>query len=93
MLRGVPVLVGIVVVAATAAMSRQEIPLDVPASELETQHPAGERWVNSIGMTFIRVPAGTFTMGSSATDAESHERPLHTVTISRPFFMATTEVT
>jgi formylglycine-generating enzyme required for sulfatase activity len=93
MLRGVPVLVGIVVVAATAAMSRQEIPLDVPASELETQHPAGERWVNSIGMTFIRVPAGTFTMGSSATDAESHERPLHTVTISRPFFMAATEVT
>jgi len=93
MLRGVPILVGIVVVAATAATGRQEIPLDVSTVEPEAQHPTGERWVNSIGMTFVRIPAGTFTMGSSATDAESHERPLHTVTISRPFYLATTEVT
>ena len=93
MLRGVPVLVGIVVVAAIVAMGRQEIPLDVPTVEPESQCPTGERWVNSIGMIFVRIPSGTFTMGSRATDAESHERPLHTVTISRPFFMAVTEVT
>jgi len=93
MLRGVPVLVSIVVVAATVAMGRQETPLDVPTVEPEAQVPTSERWTNSIGMTFVRIPAGAFTMGSSAADAESHERPLHTVTISRPFFMAATEVT
>jgi formylglycine-generating enzyme required for sulfatase activity len=93
MLRGVPVLLGIVVVTATAAMGPQEIPLDVPTVEPETHFATGERWTNSIGMTFVRIPAGVFTMGSSAADADSHERPRHTVTISRPFLLATTEVT
>jgi formylglycine-generating enzyme required for sulfatase activity len=44
-------------------------------------------------MTLVEIPSGSFTMGSRAFDADSHERPPHTVVIGRSFFMATTEVT
>ena len=50
---------------------------------------------NTIGMTFARIPAGTFTMGS--TDRESghreHDGPPHEVKITRPFYMSVTPVT
>jgi formylglycine-generating enzyme required for sulfatase activity len=39
----------------------------------------------TIGADFVLIPAGTFTMGDSANT--------HRVTISKPFFMQTTEVT
>ena len=55
--------------------------------------PPGERWTNSVGMAFVLIPSGSFSMGSAAEDAESHEKPLHTVTISRPFYLAATELT
>jgi formylglycine-generating enzyme required for sulfatase activity len=93
MRRGVLVLIGLGLVAAISVVDHEGMSFDVPAVEPEAQVPTGERWVNSVGMTFVRIPSGTFTMGSRATDAESHERPLHTVTISRPFYLATTEVT
>jgi formylglycine-generating enzyme len=52
----------------------------------------GEETVtNSLGMKMVRVEAGSFTMGSE--DGDWDERPAHTVTISRPFFLAATEVT
>ncbi len=51
------------------------------------------RWTNTIGMTFVAIPAGSFLMGSSSTEAESHERPAHTVTISHSFDVTETEVT
>lgn len=40
--------------------------------------------VNSLGMEFILVPAGTFMMGS---DAKEDEQPIHEVTIGEPFYM------
>jgi formylglycine-generating enzyme required for sulfatase activity len=46
---------------------------------------------NSLGMEFVLIPAGTFQMGSSKGDDD--ERPVHTVTLSRPFYLGTTEVT
>jgi formylglycine-generating enzyme required for sulfatase activity len=39
----------------------------------------------------VLVPAGTFSMGSS--EGERHEKPVHQVTISTPFFMGKYEVT
>jgi formylglycine-generating enzyme required for sulfatase activity len=42
-------------------------------------------FTNSIGMKFVLIPAGTFTMGDSSN--------AHQVTISRPFYMQTTTVT
>jgi len=48
-----------------------------------------------VTMKCILVPAGKFMMGSakSETDRHSDEGPQHEVTITKPFYMAATEVT
>ena len=46
---------------------------------------------NSLGMTLVEVPAGAFLMGSE--DGEWDERPVHHVTVSKPFLLAATQVT
>ena len=40
-------------------------------------------------MEFVRIPAGTFMMGSPDTDPEAKEweKPAHRVTISQPFYL------
>jgi formylglycine-generating enzyme required for sulfatase activity len=45
--------------------------------------------------TWVTIPAGTFEMGCVPGDGacDGDERPRHTVTISRPFQLMTTEVT
>jgi formylglycine-generating enzyme required for sulfatase activity len=52
-------------------------------------------FTNSIGMEFVLIPAGTFMMGSpdSDTEAWSNEKPIHRVTISKPFYMGKHPVT
>jgi len=47
---------------------------------------------NSIGMTFVRVPAGTFRMGDDIS-GRSFEGPVHEVRITRPFYISVTPVT
>lgn len=51
--------------------------------------------VNHIGMEFVLIPAGTFTMGSPDSDPNAYddEKPAHQVTISQPFYMGKYEVT
>jgi formylglycine-generating enzyme required for sulfatase activity len=61
----------------------------VSASEAQT--PVNKTLVNSIGMEFVFIPAGTFMMGSN--DDETDERPVHQVNISRPFYLGKYEVT
>ncbi len=48
---------------------------------------------NAIGMEFVRIPAGTFRMGSTDGEADNDEQPVHTVRISRPFYLGKYEVT
>jgi formylglycine-generating enzyme required for sulfatase activity len=50
---------------------------------------------NSIGMEFVRIPAGAFMMGSRSTDTEAYndEKPTHRVTISQPFYLGRHPVT
>jgi formylglycine-generating enzyme required for sulfatase activity len=50
---------------------------------------------NSIlGMTFVRIPAGTFMMGSPEDEpGRQDDEQLHQVTISDDFYLQTTEVT
>ncbi len=62
---------------------------------------------NKLGMEFVRIAAGEFKMGSGQTGAEvarlssyfdreewyKNEHPQHKVRITKPFFMASTEVT
>jgi formylglycine-generating enzyme required for sulfatase activity len=58
--------------------------MPAPVSSLETQR-------NSIGMELVRIPAGEFMMGSDADRPD--EKPLHQVTISKPFYLGKYEVT
>lgn len=64
------------------------------------------KYVNSIGIEMVRISAGKFLMGSSQptdpkklgqfemlTDGDYDERPIHTVTISHPFYVSETEIT
>jgi formylglycine-generating enzyme required for sulfatase activity len=46
---------------------------------------------NSIGMEFVRIPKGSFMMGS--VNGNKDERPVHRVTISKAFWLGKTEVT
>ena len=60
---------------------------------------------NSLGMRFIQIPAGSFTMGTVEVEAVRmefpepgpddvlDETPAHTVRISEPFYLGETEVT
>jgi formylglycine-generating enzyme required for sulfatase activity len=52
-------------------------------------------YTNSLGMTFIPLPAGTFTMGSPSDEPgrNSDEGPQHQVSLTQPFYMQQTEVT
>lgn len=45
---------------------------------------------NLLNMKFAYIPAGSFQMGGTQNDSE---KPIHTVTISRGFYIGTTEVT
>src|SRR5262249_25718461 len=46
---------------------------------------------NTIGMEFVLIPAGTFQMGNN--DGYDDDKPVHTVRISRPFYLGKYEVT
>jgi formylglycine-generating enzyme required for sulfatase activity len=47
---------------------------------------------NSIGMTFVRIPIGSFRMGDD-TSGRSFEGPVHEVKITRPFYISVVPVT
>ena len=46
--------------------------------------------INSIGMKFVRIEAGTFWIGSDTWD---NEKPMHQVRISKAFYLGAYEVT
>ena len=50
---------------------------------------------NDLGMYYSFIPAGSFNMGSPATEygRDDDEGPVHKVTLTDPFYMQTTEVT
>ncbi len=55
---------------------------------------AAKGYVNTIGMEFVSVPAGSFFMGAQdIEDGSSKEHPRHLVTLSRSFYLARYEVT
>lgn len=68
---------------------------------------AQELSTNALGMTFVSIPAGQFSMGSTKDDVDdvlfedsrnkaedtADETPAHTVIISKPFWLGQTEVT
>jgi formylglycine-generating enzyme required for sulfatase activity len=53
-----------------------------------------QSWTNTVGMQFSLAPAGSFTMGSPATEPGRYpDESEHQVTLSRSFFIQVTEVT
>ncbi len=48
-------------------------------------------YTNSIDMEFVRIPKGTFEMGSKHGDSD--KQPVYRVTISQPFYLGKYEVT
>ena len=57
--------------------------------------PSGETWTNSIGMEFVKIPAGTFWMGSGDDDEDAFddEKPRHEVELSHSFYLGKYPVT
>ena len=56
--------------------------------------PTGKTFTNSLGMRFVLIPAGSFTMGSPASEPKRFDdERQHRVSISRAFYMQITEVT
>jgi formylglycine-generating enzyme required for sulfatase activity len=72
-----------------------------------TKDKSVDSFTNALGMNMVRIPAGSFGMGSSEADISwamgtlaqgqpvnlENEFPMHKVRISRPFFIGATEVT
>jgi formylglycine-generating enzyme required for sulfatase activity len=74
----------------------------VPLSALTVQPPGQSApapplrndFTNSIGIKLVKVPAGTFKMGSPRDEMHRQEGELqHEVEITRPFFLGVHEVT
>jgi formylglycine-generating enzyme required for sulfatase activity len=65
--------------------------LNVPA---QADAPA-KAFSNAVGMDFVLIPAGSFTMGRNPNveDGFDSELPAHRVSIANAFYMQTTEVT
>jgi formylglycine-generating enzyme required for sulfatase activity len=62
----------------------------IPASGFSVEKTV----VNSLGMEFVLIPAGTFVMGSPIGEPHRHRDEVqHEVTITKPFYMQTTELT
>jgi formylglycine-generating enzyme required for sulfatase activity len=92
--------------SAATATPPSETSIRSPAPELSRSLPA-KNLTESLGVTLVRIEAGSFLMGSSIdqidhllqTVAESNgtwfssEQPQHSVEITRPFFLGSHEVT
>ena len=56
--------------------------------------PPPKSSIKSIGIKFVLIPAGSFTMGSPPGEpGRASDEKQHEVTISKPFYLQTTEVT
>lgn len=67
----------------------------LPAWSIQAQaETTPKTFKHSLGMTFVLLPAGTFMMGSPpAEPLRGKGETRHQVTLTRPFYMQTTEVT
>ena len=62
-----------------------------PPAAAAAEAELSKTWANTLGMTFVLIPAGSFDMGSDSGDAD--EQPVRSVTIDKPFYIGQFEVT
>ena len=68
-------------------------PLKTPRDD-SWRRKAVKTFSNSLGMKFVKIPAGSFMLGSPPDESgRDDDETQHRVTISRDFYMQTTEVT
>jgi formylglycine-generating enzyme required for sulfatase activity len=78
------------VLAATAA----PIPKAPPVSGTFTSGAPGSRFTNMVGMDFVQLPPGVFTLGSPSSEyGHSEKERAHQVSLTKGFYIQTTEVT
>src|SRR5437879_5213355 len=86
--------------AMTAPLTAGLIAL-VSMTSANADDPSRKALKNTLGMTFVRIPDGTFSMreplasekSESPSDITADETPWHLVNISKPFYMGAHEVT
>ena len=68
---------------------------DTSSSAESDETGLSTEWINSIGIEFVWVEPGVFTMGSPTTDnnRDSDEGPQHSVALSKGFWIGRFEVT
>jgi formylglycine-generating enzyme required for sulfatase activity len=85
---------GIKGAAVEAKAKRLEVSTTMSSQPSQGPDESTRRITNSIGMEFMLIPEGTFMMGSPLDEPErGGDETQHRVTISRSFFLQTTEVT
>jgi len=62
------------------------------SSAIAADPPTDETFTNSLDMKLVRIAPGSFNMGSPS-GGDFDERPVHKVTLTRSFYLGTTEVT
>ena len=72
------------------AAAGTQVAVGVPPEPVTT---SGKTLRNALGMEFVRIPAGEFRMGSKDKDADADEKPVHTVRLTRAFYLGKYEVT
>jgi formylglycine-generating enzyme required for sulfatase activity len=66
----------------------------IPVSSARSSQAAHKTLTNDLGMTFVYIKPGSFTMGSPVDEpGREHSETPHRVTLTRGFYMQTTEVT
>ncbi|MFM8726315.1 MAG: formylglycine-generating enzyme family protein, partial [Planctomycetaceae bacterium] len=83
--------------AGTVVAQQSEAQPGSPAKQQPPEAATGgqpKEVVNTIGMKLLLIPAGTFTMGSPASEiGRSDDENQHQVTLTKSFYMGRTEVT
>ncbi|MFN9825020.1 MAG: formylglycine-generating enzyme family protein, partial [Planctomyces sp.] len=86
-------ILGVMAAAAPVKPAPADAPMK-PAPAASPAKPNSNPLTNSIGMVLLPIPAGTFTMGSPASEKDrDDDETQHQVTLSKPFSMGRTEVT
>ena len=59
----------------------------------ESSQTPPQAFTNSVGMRFVWIRPGSFKMGSDPVPVSDEERPVHEVTLTKGYYLQTTEVT
>ncbi len=79
----------VLTISASAVLAAPDYS-SLPAQYAKLPH----KITNDLGMEFVLIPPGTFMMGSPQSEPGHQDREvLHQVTITRPYYLQTTEVT